>query len=119
MPPTQQLKDLLAQSTPAAFSRELLALRDALLQQYDGAVDAMLFYGSCLRSGDALNGLVDLYLVVDDYRNAYGKPLPALFNRNRGGQHKTDFDPHFIQPARKPVASGAQPAGDVRRKFPA
>jgi len=41
----------------------------------------MLFYGSCLRSGDALDGLVDLYLVVDGYRNAYRKPLPALFNR--------------------------------------
>jgi len=81
MQPTQQLIDLLAESTPLTFSIELLALRDALLQQYNGAVDAMLFYGSCLRSGDALDGLVDLYLVVDDYRNAYRKPLPALFNR--------------------------------------
>ena len=81
MQPTQQLTDLLAESTPLTFSIELLALRDALLQQYNGAVDAMLFYGSCLRSGDALNGLVDLYLVVDDYRNAYRKTLPALFNR--------------------------------------
>ena len=81
MPPTQQLTDLLAESTPLTFSSELLALRDALLQQYNGAVDAILFYGSCLRSGDALDGLVDLYLVVDDYRNAYRKPLPALFNR--------------------------------------
>jgi hypothetical protein len=81
MPLTKQLTELLAKSTPLTFSRELLALRDALLQQYNGAVDAMLFYGSCLRSGDALDGLVDLYLVVDDYRNAYRKPLPALFNR--------------------------------------
>jgi hypothetical protein len=79
--PTQQLTDLLAQSTPQTFSDELLALRDALLQQYGGVVDAMLFYGSCLRSGDALDGLVDLYLVVDDYRKAYRKPLPALLNR--------------------------------------
>ena len=81
MHPTQQLTDLLAQSTPRTFIKELLALRDALLQQYSGAVDAMLFYGSCLRSGDALDGLVDLYLVVDDYRKAYRKSLPALFNR--------------------------------------
>jgi hypothetical protein len=77
----QHLTDLLAQCTPPTFSTELLALRDALLRQYNGAVEAMLFYGSCLRSGDALDGLVDLYLVVDDYRNAYRKPLPALFNR--------------------------------------
>jgi hypothetical protein len=81
MQTAQQLTDLLAARTPLTFSSELLALRDALLQQYDAAVDAMLFYGSCLRSGDALDGLVDLYLVVDDYRNAYRKRLPALFNK--------------------------------------
>ena len=81
MHPLDPLTDLLAECTPRCFSNELLGLRDALLQQYNGAVDAMLFYGSCLRSGDALDGLVDLYLVVDDYRNAYRKPLPALFNR--------------------------------------
>lgn len=73
--------DLLAESTPGAFSDELLALRDTLLARYGNAVDAMLFYGSCLRSGDALDGLVDLYLVVDDYRKTYDKFLPALFNR--------------------------------------
>lgn len=81
MQPTQQLTDLLAERTPAAFSSELLALREALLKQYNDAVDAMLFYGSCLRSGDALDGLVDLYLVVDDYGKAYRKTLPGLFNR--------------------------------------
>ena len=79
--PTQQLTDLLAERTPLTFSSGLLALRDALLKQHNDAVDAMLFYGSCLRSGDALDGLVDIYLVVDSYRNAYRKPLPALFNR--------------------------------------
>jgi len=76
----QPLTTLLAESTSRTFSRELLALRNALLQRYKETVDAMLFYGSSLRSGDALDGLVDLYLVVDDYRKAHGKPLPALFN---------------------------------------
>ena len=81
MHPLDQLTDLLAEQTPRAFSNELLALRDALLGRYNEAVDAILFYGSSLRSGDALDGLVDLYLVVDDYRKAYHKSLPALFNR--------------------------------------
>ncbi|MGB5179473.1 MAG: hypothetical protein WBP44_12170, partial [Gammaproteobacteria bacterium] len=77
----QPLTTLLAESTSLAASSELLALRNALLEVYNDAVDAMLFYGSSLRSGDALEGLVDLYLVVDDYRKAYGKSLPAVFNR--------------------------------------
>ena len=81
MHPLDLLTDLLAEQTPRAFSNELLALRDALLGRYNEAVDAILFYGSSLRSGDALDGLVDLYLVVDDYQKAYHKSLPALFNR--------------------------------------
>ena len=77
----EQLTALLEDRAPPAFSNELLALRDALLERYKGSVDAMLFYGSNLRSGNALDGVVDLYLVVDDYRNAYQKSIPAMFNR--------------------------------------
>jgi len=79
--PLDQLTDLVAAQIPRTFSTELLALRDSLLGRYNEAVDAILFYGSSLRSGDALDGLVDLYLVVDDYRNAYHKALPAVFNK--------------------------------------
>lgn len=78
--PTEELTELLSARTPRAFSRELVALRDALLSQYGESVDAMLFYGSCLRSGDALDGLVDLYLVVNSYRRAFPGMLHALFN---------------------------------------
>lgn len=77
----EQLTALLAEHAPLTFSSELLALRDALMERYCDAVDGMLFYGSNLRSGDALDGIVDLYLVVDDYRKAYGKTVPAVFNR--------------------------------------
>jgi hypothetical protein len=77
----EQLARLLADTTATPRSSELLALRDALLGSYDAAVDALLFYGSSLRSGDPLDGLVDLYLVVDSYHKAYGKFFPALFNR--------------------------------------
>jgi hypothetical protein len=80
MQPLEELTNLLTERTPRTFSSELLALRDALLDRYSEAVVAMLFYGSNLRSGNALDGIVDIYLVVDDYRKAYGKSLPALFN---------------------------------------
>lgn len=41
---------------------------------------AVLFYGSCLRSG-GLDGLLDFYLVVDSYRDAYSSRRLALANR--------------------------------------
>lgn len=42
---------------------------------------AVLFYGSCRRSHDIGNGLVDLYVLVDDYRATYRHRLPAWANR--------------------------------------
>ncbi len=74
------LVEYLAEQLPVAAGPELKALRDRLLADHGPAVGAMLFYGSCLRSGDAMDGLVDLYLVVDSYRPVYPKILPALFN---------------------------------------
>lgn len=53
----------------------------ALLRRHGDAVDAILFYGSCLRSGDLFDGVVDLYLIVRDYRSFYISRLQALANR--------------------------------------
>lgn len=59
---------------------ELQALGDTLRERYGDTVVALLYYGSCLRGGDPRDGLVDLYVIVDGYRDAYGKALPSVFN---------------------------------------
>lgn len=58
----------------------LAALLDKLRAERNDRVCAMLLYGSCLRSGDIYDGLLDLYLVLDNYREAYSGVLPALAN---------------------------------------
>lgn len=55
-------------------------LIDEILARHSQAAQGILFYGSCLRSGDDLDGLVDLYLLVDSYRNAYAGFAPAVLN---------------------------------------
>ncbi len=45
------------------------------------AVEAVLMYGSCLRSGDPFDGLVDLYVLVDDYTKIYPARWLTLANR--------------------------------------
>jgi len=57
-------------------------LIDEILARHGLAAQAILFYGSCLRTGDDLDGLVDLYLLVDSYRNAYSGSgrVPAILN---------------------------------------
>jgi len=58
----------------------LAALLQKLRERHHGAVNSILIYGSCLRSGDIFDGLVDLYLICDSYRSAYASRGLALSN---------------------------------------
>jgi len=42
--------------------------------------DAVLFYGSCLRTGKIDGQMLDFYVLVDDYHDAYGSKSKALGN---------------------------------------
>ncbi|HHZ83801.1 MAG TPA: hypothetical protein EYN60_07345, partial [Nitrospirales bacterium] len=53
---------------------------DQLLAQYGHAVQAIVFYGSCLRQSTD-NGLIDLYVLVDRYTSVYGKGPRAVLNK--------------------------------------
>lgn len=55
-------------------------LIDEILAHHGEAAMGVLFYGSCLRSGDEFDGLVDLYLLVDDYRKAFKSRTQAFLN---------------------------------------
>jgi hypothetical protein len=59
----------------------LEALVSSLRRRHRDAVEAVLVYGSCLRSGDIYDGLLDLYLLCRDYRSAYGNGGLAWMNR--------------------------------------
>ena len=76
-----ELSHLIKQQSALANNTALDALRDELLTRYKPTVQAILFYGSCLRGDNPLDGLVDLYIIVNDYRAAYGNPITALFNK--------------------------------------
>jgi hypothetical protein len=73
--PTNSVLHLEPPDSPA-----LRALVEALLVRHGEAVNAILFYGSCLRSGDLFDGLVDLYLIVDGYTAFYARRTRALAN---------------------------------------
>lgn len=59
----------------------VVALSEILRARFGAHAQAVLFYGSCRRSNDDTDGIVDLYVLVDDYRASYGRWLPALANR--------------------------------------
>ena len=58
----------------------LQQLSEHLVSQHNGSIDNILFYGSCLRSGNVFDGLVDLYLIVDQYSHFYSRRWPAIAN---------------------------------------
>lgn len=66
-----------ARPMPAALE----AVVEALRLRFADSLQGVLFYGSCLRSGDLLDGLVDAYAVVDDYASAYSARWLRLANR--------------------------------------
>jgi len=55
-------------------------MSNVLVKRHSGSA-AILFYGSCLRTGVSVDGIVDLYLIVDGYRQALGGLFPALLNQ--------------------------------------
>lgn len=75
-----QLITLIRQESSQPALSGVRALVNAVLRRYGEAAQAILFYGSCLRTGNDTEGLVDLYLLVDSYRSAYSIRRLALLN---------------------------------------
>ncbi|HKR24989.1 MAG TPA: hypothetical protein VJS15_07005 [Allosphingosinicella sp.] len=78
---TETLRSLVAAELAEPVDPRVSAMAGAIAALYPGAARAVLFYGSCLRE-KALDGLMlDFYLIVSDYRAAYGRGWFALANR--------------------------------------
>ena len=79
------------------------ALAERIVQQHGAAVRAVVFYGSCLRSGDDREGLLDLYVLVDGYRAFYERWALVVLN--------------VLLPPNVFYLEVPAPAGTVRCKF--
>ena len=76
-----KLTDQISRQISQPASPAIHALADTILETYGGAVQAILFYGSCLRTGEDRGGLVDLYVLVDSYLAADRRPILAALNK--------------------------------------
>jgi len=76
----QKLVEKLAGLTPPPVHPALVQLVESLKDRHGSCVASVLFYGSCLRSGDPYEGLVDLYLIVDRYRCANSGWIKTTWN---------------------------------------
>ena len=75
----QRLLGLLAREQRAPLPSTVTSLAAELRRRHGSAVAAVVFYGSCLRKRTS-EGVLDFYVVVDDYRTAYGSWAMAAAN---------------------------------------
>jgi len=72
---------ILRQKTSREAPPGIKALIEEILARHRDAVQAILWYGSCFRTGDDSSGINDFYLVVDTYRHAYHRHSYAFLNK--------------------------------------
>lgn len=78
-PPASLIAAITPQSIPA-MPTELLPLTDQLQQRFGAALDAILLYGSSLRESTPGEGVIDFYVLVDDYCRAYDEKVLRYLN---------------------------------------
>ncbi|MEA3008679.1 MAG: hypothetical protein QOJ91_371 [Sphingomonadales bacterium] len=77
----ETLNALVAAELAEPVDPRVRAMAAAVAAAYPGASRAVLFYGSCLRQGELDGLMLDFYLIVSDYRAAYGRSWRAPANR--------------------------------------
>jgi hypothetical protein len=74
------LQQIIAEELARPVDPRVTDAAASVAAQHPGAV-AVLFYGSCLRTGEIDGQMLDFYLIVRDYRTAYRKRWLAWANR--------------------------------------
>ncbi len=78
---SERLRELVAEELGAHVDPRVTAVAQAIAAKHGPASRAVLFYGSCLRQEQLEGLMLDFYLVVSDYREAYGRRWLAIANR--------------------------------------
>jgi len=78
--PAERLGAMARTELDAPIDPAIVELDEAIRARHEGAVVATLFYGSCRRR-NTLDGVLDFFVLVDDYRRAYPQRRLAWLNR--------------------------------------
>ncbi|HMO77298.1 MAG TPA: hypothetical protein PKD48_18320, partial [Sphingopyxis sp.] len=75
------LADLVRAELSVPVDPRVTAMAAAIAAEYPGSARAVLFYGSCLRETQLDGLMLDFYLIVSDYGDAYQRRWLAAANR--------------------------------------
>jgi hypothetical protein len=75
-----ELADIVAARCTRPMPPAVMEFAASLADKYGAPTQAVLAYGSCLRDVDITDGLIDLYVLVDDYANVHASPWARFGN---------------------------------------
>ena len=75
------LIDLVRAELSTPVDPRVASMAQAIATEYPGSARAVLFYGSCLRESELDGLMLDFYLIVSDYTDAYPQRWMAAANR--------------------------------------
>ncbi len=75
------LRSLVSAELAEPVNPRVVDIAEAIAAQFPGAARAVLFYGSCLRQQELDGLMLDFYLIVSDYDEAWPKSWLATANR--------------------------------------
>jgi hypothetical protein len=78
---TETVRDIVAAELSEPVDPRVAAMAAAVAAEHPAAARAVIFYGSCLREKQIEGLMLDFYLIVSDYREAYDKRWLATANR--------------------------------------
>ena len=78
---SKPLRDLVAEELAQPVEPRVAAMAAAIAAKYGKAPRTVLFYGSCLRQKQLDGLMLDFYLIVSSYRQAYGRSWLTAANR--------------------------------------
>ena len=76
-----ELLEKISEQSVSPPSKAVSLLIDKILASYGEAVQGILFYGSCLHKGEDLEGLFDLYVLVNSYDSVNRNFMHAALNK--------------------------------------
>ncbi len=78
--PLPTLTALLAQEWTQPVPEAVQVMAAEIQQRHTAAIDAVLFYGSCLRTQQTADAVLDFYVLVRSYRSCYNRRLLRWLN---------------------------------------
>jgi hypothetical protein len=96
----EQISTLIDAELRTPVSRGSMAMTDALKARYGDNVLGIVYYGSCFRSGTEKDGILDIFVIVDNYRSVYPKRTLAITNKLLPPNvfyYEMDFEGHTLR----------------------